>query len=151
MLGNLPPFTAAQQLGAALNLAHPCAATVPAGSTASRGPASVRFGRCEVRVGCREVLVDGHPRPLQPLPFNLLVYLIEHRRRVVTIDELLDALWGDACVQQGSLPAAVMRVRKALSVDGTLTDDVIRTYSRIGYRFVAPVEGDPPEGELPSC
>jgi DNA-binding winged helix-turn-helix (wHTH) protein len=150
MLGNLPPFTAAQQLGAALNLAHPCARSVPAGSAATRDRGSLRFGRCEVRVGCREVLVDGHPRPLQPLPFNLLLHLIEHRSRVVTIDELLDAVWGDACVQQGSLPAAVMRVRKALSVDGTLADDVIRTYSRIGYRFVAPVEGDRPEGESPS-
>jgi DNA-binding winged helix-turn-helix (wHTH) protein len=146
MLGNLPPFTAAQQLGAALNPAHTSTRSGPAAATATAaagGPASVRFGRCEVRVGCREVLVDGHPRPLQPLPFNLLLFLIEHRSRVVTIDELLDALWGDACVQQGSLPAAVMRVRKALSVDGTLADDVIRTYPRIGYRFVGPVEGDP--------
>jgi DNA-binding winged helix-turn-helix (wHTH) protein len=111
----------------------------------------VRFGRCEVRIGCREILVDGHPRPLQPLPFNLLLYLIEHRNRIVTIDELLDAMWGDACVQQGSLPAAVMRVRKALGVDGGLADDVIRTYSRIGYRFVARVEGDPPAGEPPTA
>jgi len=150
MLGNLPPFTTAQQLGAALNLTHPCARSAPAGSTGPRDQGSVRFGRCEVRASCREVLVDGHPRRLQPLPFNLLLYLIEHRSRVVTIDELLDALWGDACVQQGSLPAAVVRVRKALSVDGRLADDVIRTYSRIGYRFVAPVEGDPPEGEPPS-
>jgi DNA-binding winged helix-turn-helix (wHTH) protein len=144
MLGNLPPFTTAQQLGAALNLAHPCARTDPAAPTASPEQGSVRFGRCEVRVGCREVLVDGHARPLQPLPFNLLLYLIEHRDRVVTIDELLDALWGDACVQQGSLPAAIMRVRKALSIDGSPAYDFIRTYSRIGYRFVAPVEGDPP-------
>src|SRR3954468_17141833 len=69
-----------------------------------------RFGRCEVRVACRELLVDGQLRPLQPRPFDLLVYLITHRDRVVTAEELLDSVWGDTCVQQGSLPAAVLRV-----------------------------------------
>jgi hypothetical protein len=39
----------------------------------------VRFGRCEVRSACREVLVDGRLRPLQPRPFDLLC-----RRRLKT-------------------------------------------------------------------
>jgi DNA-binding winged helix-turn-helix (wHTH) protein len=116
---------------------------MPAAAAAARGV--FRFGRCEVRPACREVLVDGRPRALQPRPFDLLVYLIEHRARVVTIDELLDTIWGDVCVQQGSLPAAIMRVRKALAAAGDEAGaEVIRTYSRVGYRFVAPLEGDSP-------
>jgi len=144
MFGNLPPLTSTHLDGAALpGIADSPARVRPQAGTTRVDRASVRFGRCEVRVACREVLVDGRVRPLQPRPFDLLVYLIEHRDRVVTVDELLDKLWGDVCVQPGSLPAAIMRVRKALSGDGVSTGEMIRTYSRVGYRFVAPVEGDP--------
>src|SRR3954464_13948776 len=73
---------------------------------------TVRFGRCEVRAAHREILVDGQVRPLQPRPFNLLIYLIENRERVVTSDELLDKVWRDEIVQPGSLAAAIMRARK---------------------------------------
>lgn len=144
MFGNLPPLIAAQHIGAASpGMAYRPARLHPEATVASSYRVDVRFGRCEVRIARRELWVKGRARPLQPRPFDLLVYLIEHRSRVVTIDELLDTLWGDACVQQGSLPAAIMRVRKALSCADAPADEVIRTYSRVGYRFVAPVEGDP--------
>lgn len=105
-----------------------------------RSPWRARFGRCEVRPACREVLVDGCVRALQPRPFDLLVYLIENRSRVVTIDELLDHVWGDADVQQGSLAAATLRLRKALREREAGAGSIIRTYHRVGYRFVAAVE-----------
>lgn len=98
-----------------------------------------RFGRCEVRPACREVLVDGCARALQPRPFDLLVYLIENRDRVVPVDELLDHVWGDADVQQGSLAAAMLRLRKALGEHEAGAGSIIRTYHRFGYRFVAAV------------
>ncbi|WP_377155024.1 transcriptional regulator [Roseateles sp. UC29_93] len=52
-----------------------------------------RFGACVVRPACREIVVGGEPRYLQPRPFDLLAHLIEHRGRVVSADELLDAVW----------------------------------------------------------
>jgi DNA-binding winged helix-turn-helix (wHTH) protein len=126
-------------------------AVEPPASPAVAAPAPValprdwtaRFGRCEVRAACREVLVDGELRSLQPRPFDLLVYLIVHRHRVVTVDELLDHVWGDTCVQQGSLPAAVMRVRRALLEHEVGAGTIIRTYQRVGYRFVAELEAGP--------
>jgi len=100
------------------------------------------FGRHQVSAARREILVCGEPRTLQPRPFDLLVYLIEHRGRVVTTDELLDHIWKDEFVQPGSLAAAVMRIRKALHDDGRDSDTFIRTYQGIGYRFVAALDDD---------
>jgi DNA-binding winged helix-turn-helix (wHTH) protein len=115
----------------ALPVAAPAVAPVPARDR------TFRFGGCQVSRGRREITVDGEIRPLQPQPFDLLVYLIEHRERVVRLDELLDELWADECVQPGTVASTVARIRKVLA-DGSGTE-VIRTYHRVGYRFVAPV------------
>lgn len=111
-------------------------ATPPARPPARRG---LRFGRCEVRPACREVLVNGRHRQLQPRPFDLLVYLIEHRERVLSIDELLDAIWGRQIVQPSSLAVAINRIRNVLE-DGECA--IIRTHHRVGYRFVAELENE---------
>jgi len=100
------------------------------------------FGRHEVSVARREVLVDGVLRTLQPRPFDVLAYLIEHRDRVVSTDELLDHIWKDEFVQPGSLAAAVMRIRKALLDTGRDAGTIIRTHQGIGYRFVATLDAD---------
>jgi DNA-binding winged helix-turn-helix (wHTH) protein len=111
-------------------------------TSAHRVRPSYRFGRCEVRVASREVLVDGQPRALQPRPFDLLVCLIEGRDRVLHTNELLDEIWRQAIVQPGSLAAAITRVRKALGDTDLGVGQIIRTYPRVGYRFVAKLDGD---------
>jgi DNA-binding winged helix-turn-helix (wHTH) protein len=105
----------------------------------SRSRASLRFGHCEVRPASREVLVHGRPRQIQPRPFDLLVFLIENRQRVLSIDELLDAVWGEQIVQPGSLTVAVNRIRSVLGDDD---GSIIRTHHRVGYRFVAELQDD---------
>jgi DNA-binding winged helix-turn-helix (wHTH) protein len=99
----------------------------------------LRFGQCEVRTASREVLVDGQRRQIQPRPFDLLVYLIENRSRVLSIDELLDAVWGRQIVQPSSLTVAINRIRSVLNDDG---GEIIRTHHRVGYRFVAELLDD---------
>jgi len=101
---------------------------------------TLKFGRREVCTARREVLVDGALRPLQPRPFDVLVYLIENRGRVVSTDELLDAIWKDEIVQPGSLAAAIMRVRKALLDNDPDSGPIIRTHQRVGYRFIAELD-----------
>lgn len=96
-----------------------------------------RFGSCRISVARREIVVEGKARPLQPQPFDLLVYLIENRDRVVRTDELLDRLWPNEFVQPGTVASTVARVRKAIADNSGL--EVLRTYHRVGYRFVAPV------------
>jgi DNA-binding winged helix-turn-helix (wHTH) protein len=114
---------------------HDGAASLPSARAAAR--AALRFGRCEVRPASREVLVDDRPRQIQPRPFDLLVYLIEHRERVLSIDELLDAIWGRQIVQPSSLTVAINRIRSVLEDDD---GEIIRTHHRVGYRFVAELE-----------
>jgi len=82
----------------------------------------------------RELLHRGELVAMQPQVFDLLAYLIEHRDRVVGKEELLDALWPDSVVSEGSLQRNISLVRAALDRAGT---DLIRTYPRRGYRFVA--------------
>jgi DNA-binding winged helix-turn-helix (wHTH) protein len=109
----------------------------PPSSVRESGRARLRFGRCEVRPASRELIVNGRPRQIQPRPFDLLVYLIEHRERVLSIDELLDAIWGRQIVQPSSLTVAINRIRSVLE-DGN--GEIIRTHHRVGYRFVAELE-----------
>ena len=103
---------------------------------------TARFEQCVVRAACREVLVDGEPRALQPRAFELLTYLIENRERVVSADELLDNIWRTEEVQLSSLAAAIMRVRRALREESSGRGSIIRTYAKFGYRFVAPTTVD---------
>jgi len=105
--------------------------------------AGLRFGRCEVRPSRREVRVDGQLRQIQPRPFDLLVYLIDHRDRVLSMDELLDVVWGQRIVQPSSLTVAINRIRSVL---GDERGEIIRTHHRVGYRFAAELEGDGPQG-----
>lgn len=88
-------------------------------------------------MGTRELRVDGVPRALEPLAFDLLVYLLRHRDRAVSKDELLDRVWLGRIVSVGSVARAAMTVRQAIGDDGE--PPLIRTLHRVGYRFVAEV------------
>jgi DNA-binding winged helix-turn-helix (wHTH) protein len=125
--------------------------TLPAGEPPQgrRRQWTLKFGGREVCTARREVRVDGSPRPLQPRPFAVLVYLIENRERAVSTDELLDSIWKDEVVQPGSLAAAIMRVRKALRDDQPDSEPIIRTHQRFGYRFVAALDA-PEQGAGPA-
>jgi DNA-binding winged helix-turn-helix (wHTH) protein len=123
---------------------HDRASTMPPARQAARP--GLRFGRCEVRAASREVLVNGRRREIQPRPFDLLVYLIEHRERVLSMDELLDAIWGRQIVQPSSLTVAINRIRSVLEDDG---GEIIRTHHRVGYRFVAELDDESAAIALP--
>ena len=92
------------------------------------------FGRCELRIGTRELLVDGQSRLLEPLAFDLLAYLLRHRDRAVSKDELLDEVWLGRIVSVGAVARAAMTVRKAIACAATAP--LICTVHGIGYRFV---------------
>lgn len=112
-------------------------------------PARYRFGAYELDVPRLEVRHRGVAVPLQPKAWDLLVYLIRHRERVVTKDELLAELWPDVVVTEASLTKAVAAVRRALGDAGD-AQTCIATVRGRGFRFVAAVaELDPAvEGPL---
>src|SRR5438093_5073803 len=82
---------------------------------------------------------------LPPKAFALLHYLVTHPDRLVTKDELLDAVWPETAVSEAVIRVAIGVLRKVLD-DTAQTPRFIATVSRRGYRFLAPVTViDPPE------
>lgn len=92
-----------------------------------------RFSSCELDEARRSLTVHGRELKLQPLVFDLLCYLVRHRERVVTKEELLEALWPRTIVVDNALQRVVSLARNALAEAGLA--DVVRTYPRHGYRF----------------
>jgi DNA-binding winged helix-turn-helix (wHTH) protein len=114
-------------------------------------PSVHRFADFELDHSCRALRLVGREISLQPRVFDLLLYLVENRHRVVPKEELLDAIWPGVVVTEGSLQRAVSLARAALQQGGK--SEAIRNYSRRGYRFVAdepPRSADPesPENAL---
>ena len=91
------------------------------------------FAAFELNPSRRTLYLQGREVPLQPRVFDLLRYLVERRDRVVSKEELLDALWPGMVVTESSLQRAVSLARSALQQGGL--EDAIRNYSRRGYRF----------------
>lgn len=92
-----------------------------------------RFGPCELDEARRSLTAHGREVKLQPRVFDLLCYLVRHRERVVSKDELLNALWPGTIVVDNALQRVVSLARSALAEAGL--EDAVRTYPRHGYRF----------------
>ena len=83
----------------------------------------------------------GEPISLSRKTFDLLLFLVEHRTRVVPKDELLQALWPEQFVEENNLAQQIFLLRKALSRhDSGLK--LIETIPGRGYRFMSEIEAD---------
>lgn len=100
-----------------------------------------RFRDCQLDTARYELRRAGVQRRLEPQAFDVLAFLIAHRDRVVTRDELLDAVWGHRFVSDATLSSRLKLVRRAVGDSGD-RQDVIRTIRGRGYRFVAEVVPD---------
>ena len=81
---------------------------------------------------------DGDRVPIAPKAFDVLGYLVEHAGRVVTQDELLEALWSETYVNSEVLRKYILEIRKALG-DRPDKPEFVETLPKRGYRFIAPV------------
>src|SRR5262245_1768242 len=75
---------------------------------------------------------------LPPKAFDVLHYLVTHPNRLVTKDELLDAVWPATAISDAVVRVAIGELRRALG-DTAQAPHFIATVSRRGYRFVATV------------
>ncbi|HEB88075.1 MAG TPA: hypothetical protein ENI85_00750, partial [Deltaproteobacteria bacterium] len=106
------------------------------------------FGDFILDTDAAELRLRNAPVEIQPKAIALLQYLIERRHRVVSKQELLDALWPDQVVSEGVLKRAIHALRVAVADTGS-QQSVIATRSRVGYRFVAELHPRlPPRMEL---
>src|SRR5262245_59968370 len=73
--------------------------------------------------------------PLEPKAFDLLVYLIDNRERVVSKDDLLAAIWAGRIVSESAVTTRINAARAAVDDSGT-QQRLIKTVLRRGFRFV---------------
>jgi TolB-like protein len=102
------------------------------------------FGDQVVDVHRRELRRGAELIAVEPQVFDLLVYLLNNRDRVVSRDDLLAAVWDGRIVSESTVTSRINAVRKAIGDSGR-AQQLIRTVSRRGLRFVGDVreEGRP--------
>ena len=107
----------------------------------------------------RELRRGSEPIAVEPQVFDLLVYLVQNRDRVVSKDDLIASVWGGRIVSDSTLTSRINAARKAVGDSGE-EQKLIRTIARKGLRFVGAVgtqsdeaapahAAGPPADELP--
>ena len=97
------------------------------------------FGDHELDVERRELRRSGERVALEPQVFDLLVYLVQNRDRVVSRDDLIATVWGGRIVSDSAVTTRLNAARRAVGDSGA-TQTVIRTVARRGVRFIAEVQ-----------
>jgi DNA-binding winged helix-turn-helix (wHTH) protein len=98
-----------------------------------------QFGGYSVDVDRRELRRGTELIDIGPQVFDLLVYLIRNRDRVVSKDDLLDAVWEGRIVSESTLTSRINAVRHAIGDTGA-NQTLIKTIARKGFRFIGEVE-----------
>jgi TolB-like protein/Tfp pilus assembly protein PilF len=86
----------------------------------------------------RELRRGGEAVAVEPQVFDLLIYLMENRDRVVSKDDLIASVWGGRIVSDSTLASRINAARKAIGDSGE-DQKLIRTFARKGVRFVGAV------------
>lgn len=89
-------------------------------------------------IGRRELRLDTELVALEPLVFDLLVYLVVNRDRVVSKTDVLDTVWSGRSVSESALTTRIAAARRAIGDSGE-AQKLIRTIARKGFRFVGAV------------
>ena len=101
-----------------------------------------RFGDFVLDGSQRRLLRSGEDVYLPPKTFELLLHLLQNRGRVLTKDELLEAVWPDVNVVENTLAQRIREIREALG-DGAHGGRFIKTVPRVGYQFIAELDDEP--------
>ena len=110
--------------------------------------AIIRFGDFTLDGTQRRLLRAGQDVYLPPKTFELLLYLVRNRGRVIPKDELLEALWPDVNVVENTLAQQIREIREALG-EGAHAARFIKTVPRVGYQFIAVLDDDPRKATAP--
>ena len=96
--------------------------------------ALIKFGNIEIDREADRVLRSGEPVKLKPLEFKLLLYLIDNQGRRITKDELLENVWEDLYIGEGTLSVHIRHLREKLE-DVPNEPRYIKTVWGSGYMF----------------
>src|SRR5262249_26207481 len=96
------------------------------------------FGDYALDIDRRELMRGSEVISIGPQVFDLLVYLVQNRERVISKDDLLEAVWCGRAVSESTLTSHINFARKAVGDNGE-DQNLIRTVARKGFRFVGAV------------
>lgn len=96
------------------------------------------FGDVRVEPSNFKIWKAGAELALEPKTFQVLLFLLENRGRLIEKNELLDAAWKDTFVTENAMTREIAKLRKALG-DDSKTPKYIQTVHTQGYRFIAEV------------
>ena len=96
------------------------------------------FGDCTLDTDRRELRRESVIIEIEPQVFDLLEFLIRQRDRVVSRDDVLEAVWQGRIVSESTLSSRINAARAAIGDDG-VGQRLIRTLPRKGLRFVGEV------------
>jgi TolB-like protein len=106
------------------------------------------FADCEIDIERHEFRRAGTAIHIEPQVFDLLVYLLRNRDRMVSKDDLIASVWGGRIVSESTLTSRINAARRAVGDSGG-EQKLIRTIARKGLRFVGDVR-TPSSGAAPS-
>jgi TolB-like protein len=95
----------------------------------------------------RELTHGSELISIGPQVFDLLVYLVRNRERVVSKDNLIEGVWGGRIVSESTLTSHINAVRKAVGDSGE-EQSLVRTIARKGFRFVGEVKETQSSGDI---
>lgn len=93
------------------------------------------FGEFDLDADKHELTQNGAPVSIEPQVFSLLVYLIENREKVVSKDDIIEAVWDGRFVSDSAVSSRIKSARQAIGDDGQ-TQKYIKTIHGRGFRFV---------------
>ena len=105
-----------------------------------------RFGNFELHTNELRLVHENQELPLTQKTLKTLLFLVKNQNKIVEREELLDAVWEDAMVEENVLSVNVSNLRKVFKENGD-GGKFIKTYPRKGYQFVAEVEEILPESQ----
>jgi DNA-binding winged helix-turn-helix (wHTH) protein/Tol biopolymer transport system component len=98
-----------------------------------------RFADVEVREHEFSLLKGGEVLAVEPKAFRVLLLLLRTPQKVISKEELLNSVWGDTAVTEGSLTRCIWLLRRLLG-DDVNEPRFIETVATVGYRLVCKVE-----------
>jgi TolB-like protein len=112
------------------------------------------FDDFEVDADRFELRRKGSPLPVEPLVFDLILFMARNPNRVLTRDEVIEAVWQGRTVSDATISSAVKSARRALGDSGD-SQTYIRTIRGRGFELQAKVTTDaearaPSDGAMPS-
>src|SRR5262245_21923862 len=98
-----------------------------------------RFADFEIDIARHELRRAGAVVHIEPQVFDLIVHLVKNRERIVSKDELIEAIWQGRIISEAALSSRISAARRALGDSGN-DPSLIRTLHKRGFRFVGDVD-----------